>query len=776
MDDNVSPEALLTGHRKLRTPVQVVPFPGRKPVAPLEGHADDDLEADGGGGAWRRDQAVPAGESPRWAGGADDGPIDSSGHRRDIVRNTSYMPRHHKSEVNPFINLTMHLPWYQYLKMVIVGVTILPFRILFTIVNVFFMWCFATLALAGLSEEGREKPFSKWRRALKHPICWCLRFQCALFGFWWISVKGECADKEDAPIIVSNHVSPFEPFYLVSKTQATPVQRIEDSRAPIVGTIQKAMQIMFVDRANPASKKKCLQTIEERSDPASTFPRVLVFPEGTCTNQRALITFKHGPFITGQNIQPVTVRYPRTDGHLDPSYPAVSPSLVALALRVMCQVWNCMEIEYLPVYVPTAEDRDNSTLFAQHVQEYMSRSLGVPATQHAFEDVALQFQAMKMNLNPEDAVVEWSRVRQSLVGLDAGTAKEYLISFFEMDGDKDGRLSLEEFCAPWKRKRDEEAEKQSRAAMFLAEQREEQKQAEHEKQEALAVRATVAYTAPGGGKGGSGRREDDQLGPQGGGVSALEEGRGEGGGQERVPSWSLNRPEEGIHGQGGSHSVPLWPPAAAAARGQGDALAADEGGPPEGARSTTGSGAEPCAAEDEEELEEEMALAAAAAAAAAGLPGLLREEEMERAYEIFCGGEELTFQKILDRHRGARGVDARREGGTVQVHLFDVGGEATETSSAARAGDFHPAASTRPYRESGEEALRQDGGAEGRRGRYARRLLGLRRAERVHPQRVPGHAAQRHLGRGARHRRVRGCCGRGLRRARRRHDGARAHP
>ena len=27
-----------------------------------------------------------------------------------------------------------------------------------------------------------------------------------------------------------------------------------------------------------------------------------------------------------------------------------------------------MEIEYLPVYVPTAEDRDNPTLFAQHVQ------------------------------------------------------------------------------------------------------------------------------------------------------------------------------------------------------------------------------------------------------------------------------------------------------------------------------------------------------------------------------------------------------------------------
>ena len=80
-------------------------------------------------------------------------------------------------------------------------------------------------------------------------------------------------------------------------------------------------------------QKKKKQTIEERSDPNSTFPRVLVFPEGTCTNQRALITFKHGPFITGQNIQPVAVRYPRCEGELDPSYPAVAPSLVALALR-----------------------------------------------------------------------------------------------------------------------------------------------------------------------------------------------------------------------------------------------------------------------------------------------------------------------------------------------------------------------------------------------------------------------------------------------------------
>ena len=42
--------------------------------------------------------------------------------------------------------------------------------------------------------------------------------------------------------------------------------------------------------------------------------------------------------------------------------------VVFFIFRVMCQVWNCMEIEYLPVYVPTAEDRDSPTVYAQHVQ------------------------------------------------------------------------------------------------------------------------------------------------------------------------------------------------------------------------------------------------------------------------------------------------------------------------------------------------------------------------------------------------------------------------
>lgn len=589
--DNVSPEPFLKGVRKLRPPVQVSPVVGgvqggknkfyvslpspRDDFGSTSGKGDDELEAWGeqSGGRVATRELVAEGGKAGNGGGSTGGDSDTGASETGLVRNESYMPRHPKSEVNPFINTTMRLPWHQYVKMVIVGVTLLPLRIVFTVMNVFVMWIFATCVLTGLSEDDIEMPFTRYRLALKYPICWCLRFQTFLFGFWWIRTKGECASKQEAPIIVSNHVSPFEPFYLVGKTMATPVQRIEDSRAPIVGTIQKAMQIMFVDRSNPASRKKCLQTIEERSDPQSRFPQVMVFPEGTCTNQRALITFKHGPFTPGQAVQPVIVRYHFRD--LDPSYPAVAPSLGALALRVMCQVWNCMEVEYLPVYVPTLEDRSNPGVFALHVQEYMSRSLGVPATQHAFEDVALQFQAMKMNLDPEVAVVEWSRVRESL-DIDAGTAKEYLIVFFEMDADRDGKLSLEEFCSPWKRKRDAEAERQFQAAVSRARRR-----------------AEAAAEVEG----------DVLTGPQ-------------------IEHFGDNESQHGI--KVGLH---LSPASSFRAKTVPNSDIAAVEGNRNGHAGSPGEAAE--------------------TAAAAGLPGLLREEEMERAYEIFRGGEELDFQRFL---------------------------------------------------------------------------------------------------------------------------------
>jgi lysophosphatidylcholine acyltransferase/lyso-PAF acetyltransferase len=48
----------------------------------------------------------------------------------------------------------------------------------------------------------------------------------------------------------------------------------------------------------------------QRRAASMEFPSVLLFPEGTTTNGRSLISFKLGAFAPGFPIQPVVIRYP----------------------------------------------------------------------------------------------------------------------------------------------------------------------------------------------------------------------------------------------------------------------------------------------------------------------------------------------------------------------------------------------------------------------------------------------------------------------------------
>lgn len=56
----------------------------------------------------------------------------------------------------------------------------------------------------------------------------------------------------------------------------------------------------------------------QRKASCDRFPRVLLFPEGTTTNGKFLISFQLGAFIPAYPIQPVIVRYPHV--HFDQSW------------------------------------------------------------------------------------------------------------------------------------------------------------------------------------------------------------------------------------------------------------------------------------------------------------------------------------------------------------------------------------------------------------------------------------------------------------------------
>lgn len=69
-------------------------------------------------------------------------------------------------------------------------------------------------------------------------------------------------------------------------------------------------QPVYVWREDPNSRQNTIKEIQRRVTSGDDWQQILIFPEGTCTNRKGLITFKPGAFYPGVPVQPVCIRYP----------------------------------------------------------------------------------------------------------------------------------------------------------------------------------------------------------------------------------------------------------------------------------------------------------------------------------------------------------------------------------------------------------------------------------------------------------------------------------
>uniref|UniRef100_A0A2I2YSD9 Lysophosphatidylcholine acyltransferase 4 n=1 Tax=Gorilla gorilla gorilla TaxID=9595 RepID=A0A2I2YSD9_GORGO len=114
----------------------------------------------------------------------------------------------------------------------------------------------------------------------------------------------------------------------------------------------------------------------------SFLPQVLFFPEGTCSNKKALLKFKPGAFIAGVPVQPVLIRYPNS---LDTtSWAWRGPGVLKVLWLTASQPCSIVDVEFLPVYHPSPEESRDPTLYANNVQRVMAQALGIPATECEF--------------------------------------------------------------------------------------------------------------------------------------------------------------------------------------------------------------------------------------------------------------------------------------------------------------------------------------------------------------------------------------------------------
>mmetsp|Transcript_31707 Transcript_31707/g.37186 ORF Transcript_31707/g.37186 Transcript_31707/m.37186 type:complete len:264 (+) Transcript_31707:160-951(+) len=121
--------------------------------------------------------------------------------------------------------------------------------------------------------------------------------------------------KTPVPKIISPHVSCFDIQVLLTLFGGNCSFVAGDfiKKVPILGSIAVKLGTVFVPRSGKAdaltnvlsSMTRRTQLIEQTGE----FPTLIVFPEGTCTNNTTLTKFRRGAFMDERAVLPVTIKY-----------------------------------------------------------------------------------------------------------------------------------------------------------------------------------------------------------------------------------------------------------------------------------------------------------------------------------------------------------------------------------------------------------------------------------------------------------------------------------
>ncbi|KAI4893244.1 hypothetical protein NFI96_024941 [Prochilodus magdalenae] len=334
------------------------------------------------------------------------------------------------------------------LKAVVLGCVLFPIRIALATLCFLLMWPIARLRLAGLSEEDRARPVRGWRQWLLHPIVLLLSRGVFFFtGFLWIKVKGQQAGQKEAPVLaVAPHSGFLDMLVLCVSGLPTVVSRSENSKLPVIGALLEFNQSVLVSRKDPESRRKCVTQIKERLTSNGYWPQMLMFPEGTTTNGQALIKFKPGAFLAGVPVQPVLLHYPNKPDTVRWTWKGIS--WLECLWYTTSQLFTNVTVEFLPVYTPSQEEKENPELYADNVQKLMAKALDVPATGYVMEGLFPATKLGGLSLPLESPAGETLRLlkRQGFRTAQVETTMNRLIDYCHSK-QRDTTVSVEQLAS-----------------------------------------------------------------------------------------------------------------------------------------------------------------------------------------------------------------------------------------------------------------------------------------------------------------------------------------
>lgn len=278
-----------------------------------------------------------------------------------------------------------------YLSMFIVFVLLVPIRVIVALVSLILAW---SVSMIGLHNTDLSTPVTGWKARLQLVSCFFGRVCVRCCGFS-VSITGHRVDKTVAPVlIVAPHSSFFDALAIFWSGLPFIVNREENKDLLFIGKCVQFAQAIFVSRDTQQSREECKQEIRRRVNSSLPWRQFLIFPEGTTSNRKALMSFKPGGFLAGKTVQPVLIKYHLK--HDTVSWTWDQPhGFIACFLYTICQWKNDVELQYLPPYNPSEEEAENPVLFANNVRSTMAEALNVPVCNMTFEDIKQKYSKKK---------------------------------------------------------------------------------------------------------------------------------------------------------------------------------------------------------------------------------------------------------------------------------------------------------------------------------------------------------------------------------------------
>lgn len=360
---------------------------------------------------------------------------------RSLLRSRSLYP---PAVANPFLQQT-HISAWRWASILLLGTVLVPVRVSCMAVLFVFLWPVTMLSTMGHAAR-RGKPAKSWRRTLvQRPLRFLFQTCFLVLGFL-VKVKGKKATRNEAPIFVTApHSTFFDAIACVVAGLPSVVSASQNARIPVAGKFLLSTQPVLVTREDPNSRKTTRDEILKRVTAEGEWPQIMIFPEGVCTNRTCLITFKLGAFSPGVPVQPVLLRYPNSLDTVTWTWQGFTA--FQLCMLTLSQLFTRVEVEFMPVYIPSDQEKKDPILFANAVRVNMANALGVPVTDHTYEDCKLMISAGNLQLPMEAGLVEFTKISRKLK-LDWDSIHQHLDEYAAIAvASKGGKVGIEEFAS-----------------------------------------------------------------------------------------------------------------------------------------------------------------------------------------------------------------------------------------------------------------------------------------------------------------------------------------